>query len=129
MPKITQPGSGTAGIRTWECDSQAHQTLPCGTPPSVSSLREAPQDPLPAAVAISEQREETQRCCPVGTLRMRGLNHPTFRSMTCAVRSWNSPLADVPVILGLYFWALAALRATSQISVASDRAGLYGEEH
>lgn len=49
MPKITQPGSGTAGIGTWECDSQAHQTLPCGTPPSVSSLRGPPQDPLPAA--------------------------------------------------------------------------------
>lgn len=31
--------------------------------------------------------------------------------------------------LGLYSRAPAALRATSQISVASDRAGLYGEEH
>lgn len=71
--------------------------------------------------------------CSVGTLRMRGLSSPTFRTMTCAVQSQNSPLPDVSVILGRYPWPAllgsSCLGATSQISVASDRAGLYGEEH
>lgn len=73
MPKTTLPISGRGRIGTQESDSQAHQTLP-------NVL-------LPAAAAISEQGEEMQCFCSVGTLQMRGLSSPSFRTMTWAVQS------------------------------------------
>lgn len=66
-----------------------------------------------------------------GDLAHEKPEQPAFRTVTRAARSWNSPLLDAPrplaETLGLHSGAPAALGATSQISVASNRAGLYGE--
>lgn len=90
------------------------------------NLTPKPSVLLPAAAAISEQREEMQCFCSVETLQMGGPSSPSFRTMTWAVQSWSSSLLDMPMILDQDPWpALSGSsfpEATGQISVASCRA-------
>ena len=125
MSRTTKPGLEPRNLMP-----KPTRLPPSGPLSSVASLREPWQDTWPVAMATSEQGEDRQCFCSVGTLPLRAVSQSGL-TMSGWFRAGSPPL-DVPRslarTLGLSLRALAALGAASLISVASDQAGLCGEE-